>query len=103
MRLEITQAVSARGRVVVEWEVRGTHTGEVDALSLPDVFADRHVGADNPYGFTTLPPSGRQVEIRGISTFRLRDGKVASSAELVDRLEIVRQLRGLPRPDLLAA
>jgi ketosteroid isomerase-like protein len=51
----------------------------------------------------TLPPSGRQVEIRGISTFRLRDGKVASSAELVDRLEIVRQLRGLPRPDLLAA
>jgi predicted ester cyclase len=103
MRLEITQTVTARGCVVAEWTVRGTHTGEVAALSLEDVFADRHIGADNPFGFLTLSPSGRHVQLRGISTFRLQAGKVVSNAELVDRLEVVRQLRGLPLPDLRAA
>jgi predicted ester cyclase len=70
---------------------------------LEDVFADRHIGADNPFGFLTLSPSGRHVQLRGISTFRLQAGKVVSNAELVDRLEVVRQLRGLPLPDLRAA
>lgn len=61
-------------RVVVRWSARGTHLAPLRGL----------------------PPTGRRIAVRGIDIFRLVDGRVAESWEVVDRLGMMQQLGVVP-------
>jgi len=62
-----------------EWSFVGTHTGPV---RLPD-------GRE-------LPPTGKQVEIRGMEVVRVRDGKIILNALYYDNLASMVQLGLMP-------
>lgn len=57
-------------RVVVRWDVRGTHRGELMGIE----------------------PTGREVRLTTIEIFRLTDGKIAEQWVLVDNLGMLQQL-----------
>ena len=56
--------------VVIEWEWRGTHKGEI-------------------FG---IPATDREVELRGASLFTLKDGQITFERDYWDRLALLRQL-----------
>ncbi|HMD84570.1 MAG TPA: ester cyclase [Terriglobia bacterium] len=61
-------------RVVARWISRGTHHG----------------------AFAGIAPTGRRIEIMGISIFRLADGKVQEEWEGFDTLALMQQLGAAP-------
>ncbi|MDX6741093.1 ester cyclase [Actinocorallia sp. A-T 12471] len=66
----VTDAVAEDDRVVVFWQIEGTHTG--------DLFG--------------IPATGRRFSGHSVSTITFRDGKVVRYRVLPDRLGIVQQL-----------
>jgi steroid delta-isomerase-like uncharacterized protein len=58
-------------KVVTRYTIRGTHQGETEE-----------------YG----PPTGKRVELRGITIHRIEDGKIAEEWERYDNLSILQQL-----------
>jgi steroid delta-isomerase-like uncharacterized protein len=73
-------AAAEADRVVVRWTSRGTNTGPL-------------------LGF---PPTGRRVEVAGISVFRLEGGLVAEEWEGFDTLAMMEQLGVVQLPALAA-
>lgn len=72
------EAVVAEGdKVVVRWSMRGTHRG----------------------AYQGRPPTGKAVEVTGMSLFRLADGKIQEITVSMDRLSQWQQLGWLPEPD----
>ncbi|MDQ4076676.1 MAG: ester cyclase [Chloroflexota bacterium] len=63
-------------RVVVRWDVRGTHQGDLMGI----------------------PPTGREVRLTAIEIFRLANGKIAEQWVLVDNLGMLQQLGAFPPP-----
>lgn len=63
-------------RVVVRWDVCGTHRGELMGIA----------------------PTGREVRLTAIEIFRLANGKIAEQWVLVDNLGMLRQLGVFPPP-----
>ena len=61
-------------KVVVRWKLRGTHQGEL----------------------LGIPPTGKQVELSGISIYRIADGKVLEKRGEEDALGFMRQLGVIP-------
>lgn len=61
-------------RVVVRWDVRGTHRGEL----------------------MDIAPTGHEVSLTAIEIFRLADGKIAEQWVLVDTLGMLQQLGAFP-------
>ncbi len=61
-------------RVAVRWVSRGTHLGEMMGI----------------------PPSGNQIEIMGISLFRIADGQVTEEWEGFDTLKMMQQIGAIP-------
>ena len=57
---------TADGRVVENWTMTGTHTGEV-------------------FG---LPPSGQDVQVRGMEIFRCEGGKIVEHWGAVDMSDV---------------
>lgn len=72
------EVVSSGDVVMVEFIITGTHDGE----------------------FQGLPPTGREVEIRGIEKFRIADGKVVECHVYYDTQELANQL-GLTFPTVI--
>lgn len=62
-----------------EWVFVGTHTGP---LVLPDG--------------TELPPTGKRVEVQGMESVRVRDGKIVVDNLYYDNLAVAAQLGLLP-------
>jgi len=58
-------------KVVTRWTIRGTHQGEIEE------FGD---------------PTGKQIEIKGITIHRIEDGKIAEEWERYDNLSVMQQL-----------
>ncbi len=76
VHLSVHDVISSGDRVVVRWSSHGTNTG--------------------PYmGF---PPTGRQMEMPGISIFRMEGDKVATEWEQFDTFDLMRQLGAVPEP-----
>lgn len=72
------EVVSSGDVVMAEFTITGTHEGE----------------------FQGLPPTGREVEIRGVETFRVADGNVVECHVYYDTRELADQL-GLTFPTVI--
>ena len=71
MRVSVEEAIAEGDKVVTRWTIRGTHQGELEEFG---------------------PPTGKQIEIKGITIHRIEDGKIAEEWERYDNLSIMQQL-----------
>ncbi len=58
-------------KVVTRWTIRGSHQGEIEEFG---------------------PPTGKQVEINGITIHRIEGSKIVEEWERYDNLSVMRQL-----------
>jgi steroid delta-isomerase-like uncharacterized protein len=73
---DIQDIFSADDRVVVRWIGSGRHTGEVNGI----------------------PPTGKDVNVDGITIHRMSGGKIAETWEVWDTLTFLRQIGVVPAP-----
>jgi len=71
MRVTVEDVIAEGEKVVTRWTIRGTHQGEIEE------FGD---------------PTGKQIEIKGITIHRIEDGKIAEEWERYDNLSVMQQL-----------
>ena len=62
-------------KVVTRWTGRGTHQGEIEEFG---------------------PPTGKQIEIKGITIHRFEEGKIVEEWERYDNLGLLQQLGLVP-------
>jgi len=67
----VEDAIAEGDKAVTRWTIRGTHQGEVEEFG---------------------PPTGKQVEIKGITIHRIEGGKIAEEWERYDNLGVMQQL-----------
>jgi steroid delta-isomerase-like uncharacterized protein len=75
LRFDITEAVAEGDRVAIAWRMHGTHTGAL-----------------GPY-----PPTGRRIDVQGMTVYYFRDGRITGHRQVVDRVTVANQL-GLGQP-----
>ena len=75
LNITIEDVVGEGDKAVTRWTVRGTHQGEVEEFG---------------------PPTGRQVELKGITIHRIDGGKIFEEWEAYDNLSILQQLGLVP-------
>jgi steroid delta-isomerase-like uncharacterized protein len=74
LHIDIEDAFATGDKVVIRYVGRGTQTG--------------------PYG--EIPPTGKAVAVRGITIFRIMDGRVKTEWTEYDRLGLLRQVGVVP-------
>ena len=74
--LSIEELIAEGDKVVTRWTSRGTHQGE----------------------FMGLPPSGKRVEVAGVTISRIEGGKIVEDWEFTDALGMMQQLGAIPAP-----
>ena len=74
LNFEVTYKIAREHNVAEQWFIRGTHLGS----------------------FFGIPPTGRKVEIPGMSMAELRDGKFVSDHFYFDSLGVLRQMALMP-------
>ncbi len=70
LRFEITDTVAEGDRVAIAWRMRGTQTGSMGSY----------------------PPTGRCVDVRGMTVYYFRDGRITGHRQVVDRIAVAQQL-----------
>jgi steroid delta-isomerase-like uncharacterized protein len=70
LRFDVSETVAEGDRVAITWTMRGHQTGEV---------AGR-------------PPTGRTIEVQGMTVYYFADGRITGHRQVVDRLTAGRQL-----------
>ena len=75
LNVTVEDVIAEGEQVVTRWTIRGTHQGEIEEFG---------------------PPTGKQVEIKGITIHRIEDGKIAEEWERFDNLSIMQQLGLVP-------
>ena len=73
-KLHLKESIGDGDHIAFHWTVTGTQKGE----------------------FQGMPPTGKSVEINGMTLDRLRDGKVVSEHVYFDRLALLEQLGASP-------
>lgn len=76
VQLTVDDLIAQDDRVVARWTSRGTHQGE----------------------FAGIPPSGRRIEVMGISIFLVQNGQVQEEWEGFDTMGLMQQLGAVPTP-----
>ena len=71
----VEDVIAEGDKVVTRVTFRGTHQGEIEEFG---------------------PPTGRQVEIKGISISRIEGGKIVEDWDSYDDLGVMRQLGLVP-------
>jgi steroid delta-isomerase-like uncharacterized protein len=71
----VEDLLSEGDKTVARWTIRGTHQGEIEELG---------------------PPTGRYIEVTGISVYRVEGGKIAEYWGNYDVLGMMRQLGFIP-------
>ena len=71
LKATVEDVIAEGDKAVTRWTVRGTHQGEIEEFG---------------------PPTGRQVEIKGITIHRIESGKIVEEWERYDNLSILQQL-----------
>ena len=71
----VEDMIAEGDKVVTRWTIRGTHQGEIAEFG---------------------PPTGRQVEISGITIHRIAGGKIVEEWERYDNLSVMQQLGLIP-------
>jgi steroid delta-isomerase-like uncharacterized protein len=79
LHLTIEDVIAEGDQVVVRWTLQGTHTGNITTPM-------------------SLPATGKQVSMAGISIDRFAGGKVVESWQQGDTLGMIQQLGLLPVP-----
>ena len=82
--LTVEDLIAEGDRVAARWTMRGTHTAP---LALPGM---------------SLPPTGRQIAVSGISICRVADGKLAEELVQGDWMSLMQQLGAIPAPGQMA-
>jgi steroid delta-isomerase-like uncharacterized protein len=80
-RFDIDEMFGSDDRVVVRWTLHATHTGP----------------------FAGLSPTKKKAVVRGISLYRLRDGKITETRNLADLLALFTQLGTIEQKQNVAA
>jgi steroid delta-isomerase-like uncharacterized protein len=80
-RFKVHEQLADGDFVVTRWTGKGTHDGELMGM----------------------PPTGKSVEIQGISIDRIADGKIAESWTCFDTLGMMQQLGVVPEPQTAGA
>jgi len=70
VKFTITDIFGQGDKIVKHWNFKGKHTGE----------------------FFGIPPTGKDVNIDGVTLVKMKDGKIAQEQDLVDNLEFMQQL-----------
>jgi steroid delta-isomerase-like uncharacterized protein len=73
----VEDVIAEGDKVVTRYTVRGTHQGEIEEFG---------------------PPTGRQIELQGITIHRIEDGKIVEEWERYDNLSVLQQLGLAPEP-----
>jgi steroid delta-isomerase-like uncharacterized protein len=71
LKVTVEDIVADGDKVVTRWTARGTHQGEIEEFG---------------------PPTGRQLELQGITIHRVADGKLVEEWERYDNLGVMQQL-----------
>src|SRR5262252_5815324 len=79
-RFDIDEMFGSDDRVVVRWTLHATHTGP----------------------FAGLSPTQKKIAVRGISLYKLRDGKIRETRNLADLLGMFTQLGAVEKPKVAA-
>jgi steroid delta-isomerase-like uncharacterized protein len=72
----IDDLIAEGDKVVARWRSRATHRGD----------------------YMGMPPSGKEVQIMGISVYRIEEGKIAESWMVEDQFGLLRQIGAIPEP-----
>jgi steroid delta-isomerase-like uncharacterized protein len=75
LSVTIEDTIAEGEKVVTRYTIRGTHQGEIEEFG---------------------PPTGRQLELEGITIHRIEDGKIVEEWERYDNLDILQQLGLVP-------
>lgn len=75
LNVTVEDVIAEGDRAVTRWTLRGTHEGEIEEFG---------------------PPTGRQVELGGISIQRIEGGKIVEEWERYDNLSVLQQLGLVP-------
>jgi predicted ester cyclase len=78
--LTVEDLIAEGGRVAARWTMRGTHTAP---LALPGL---------------SLPATGRQIAVGGMSFCRVADGKLVEELVQGDWMSMMVQLGAIPAP-----
>ena len=79
-RFDIDEMIAADDRVVVRWTLHATHTGP----------------------FAGLSPTQKKIAVRGMSLYRLREGRITETRNLADLLGMFTQLGAIEKPKVAA-
>jgi steroid delta-isomerase-like uncharacterized protein len=71
LNITVDDVIGEGDKVVSRYTIRGTHQGETEDLG---------------------PPTGKQVELRGIIIHRFEDGNIVEEWEVYDNLSLLQQL-----------
>ena len=73
----IEDIIAEGDKIVARWRSRATHQGE----------------------YMGIPPTGEEVEVTGITLYRIQGGKIAESWNVEDKLGLLRQIGAFPGPE----
>jgi steroid delta-isomerase-like uncharacterized protein len=75
-QFSILDQIAEGDKVATRWTIRGTHKGE----------------------FQGMPPTGKQIEMTGITIFRIANGKLIEGWTNEDVLGMLQELGAVPAP-----
>jgi steroid delta-isomerase-like uncharacterized protein len=75
LNVTVEDVISEGDNVVTRYTIRGTHQGEIEEFG---------------------PPTGRQMELQGITIHRFENGKIVEEWEAYDNLSVLQQLGLVP-------
>jgi steroid delta-isomerase-like uncharacterized protein len=75
LSVTVEDVLAEGDQAVTRWTLRGTHQGEVEEFG---------------------PPTGKQIELEGITIHRIEDGKIVEEWERYDNLGVLQQLGLVP-------
>jgi steroid delta-isomerase-like uncharacterized protein len=77
LKIEVESQIAEGDRVATRWTCRATHQGE----------------------FQGIPPTGKEITMRGITVFRFGNGKMIEGWTNPDLFSVLRQLDAIPAPE----
>ena len=75
INITVEDAIAEGDKAVTRYTIRGTHRGETEEFG---------------------PPTGRQMELEGITIHRIEDGKIVEEWSRYDNLSVMQQLGLVP-------
>jgi steroid delta-isomerase-like uncharacterized protein len=75
LNVTVEEVIAEGDKAVTRWTVRGTHQGEIEEFG---------------------PPTGKQVELKGLTMHRIEGGKIVEEWEGYDNLGVMQQLGLVP-------